>query len=99
MVEVAVGILAKEPIDPVKPVREWADDVLSEYSDVSPSPLARAALLENPIEIDTVPINPDKLSGLKLATKSSGPATQPRFPPRQSSKIRAEAPLAFTSVV
>ena len=35
MVEIAVGILAKEPTDPIKPVREWAVDVLSEYSDVS----------------------------------------------------------------
>ena len=76
MVEIAVGILAKEPTDPIKPVREWAVDVLSEYSDVSLSPLARAALLENPIEIDTLPIDPDKLLGLKALIEEEAAETR-----------------------
>ena len=76
MVEIAVGILAKEPTDPIKPVREWAVDVLSEYSDVSLSPLARAALLENPVEIDTLPIDRDKLSWLKAVIEEEAAETR-----------------------
>lgn len=50
MVEIAVGILAREPTPPIRPAREWAVDIINEYSNVSLSPQARAALLENQID-------------------------------------------------
>jgi hypothetical protein len=55
MVEIALGILAKSPTDPVKPAREWAVDVINQYSAVKLSPQARDAFLENQIEIGGMP--------------------------------------------
>ncbi len=45
MVEIAVGILAKEPESGVAPAREWAVDVIAEYSAVKPSDAVRQALV------------------------------------------------------
>lgn len=47
MVEIAVGILAKEPTYPIQPAREWAVDVINQFSQIPLSEPARAALLEH----------------------------------------------------
>ncbi len=48
MVEIAVGILSREPTDAIAPAREWAVDVINHYSDaVRLTPAARSALIQN----------------------------------------------------
>lgn len=47
MVEIAVGILSKEPKDNIAPAREWAVDVIDHYAQVPLTPEARSALINN----------------------------------------------------
>ena len=49
MIEIAVGILAKEPESGLTPAREWAVELIAHYSEdaVKPSEAVKAALVNN----------------------------------------------------
>ncbi|MEG6507732.1 hypothetical protein V6C03_01995 [Methyloligella sp. 2.7D] len=51
MVEIAVGILRAEPKENIRPAREWAVDVISEYSYVPLKPEVQRALLEHRVDV------------------------------------------------
>ena len=67
MVEIAVGILSRDPEPGIAPAREWAVDVISTYSDVKPSEAVRNALIENRA------VSPSYVSGVSYSY--SYPAT------------------------
>lgn len=65
MVEIAVGILRAEPEANIRPAREWAVDVISEYSEVPMSKAAREALLSHQALSFSDPLSLDVLKQFK----------------------------------
>jgi len=48
MLEIAVGILSKDPTDNIAPAREWAVDVIQNFAEVKLTEEARQSLIDNP---------------------------------------------------